>query len=121
MVICSQFIQFSAILDSKNSISQVKSARKWEIFSTSFIIDTLNVTVTINGKEVARNTSAGMHFSISEAIAYASWEEQLYPGEFFGSGTIPLCTGMENGVFLHSNDSILLEIEGIGRLYNKVK
>ena len=85
------------------------------------IIDTLNVTVTINGKEVARNTSAGMHFSISEAIAYASWEEQLYPGEFFGSGTIPLCTGMENGVFLHSNDSILLEIEGIGRLYNKVK
>ncbi len=85
------------------------------------IIDTLNVAVTINGEEVARNTSAGMHFSIPEAIAYASWEEQLYPGEFFGSGTIPLCTGMENGIFLHSNDSILLEIEGIGSLYNKVE
>ena len=85
------------------------------------IIDTLTVTVTINGKEIVRNTSAGMHFSIPQAIAYASWEEQLYPGEVFGSGTIPLCTGMENGVFLHSSDSILLEIEGIGSLYNKVE
>ncbi|MDG1443594.1 MAG: fumarylacetoacetate hydrolase family protein [Pseudomonadales bacterium] len=85
------------------------------------MVNSLTVTVTINGKKIARNTSAGMHFSIPQAIAYASWEEQLHAGEFFGSGTIPHCTGMENGVFLHSNDSISLEIEGIGSLYNKVE
>jgi 2-keto-4-pentenoate hydratase/2-oxohepta-3-ene-1,7-dioic acid hydratase in catechol pathway len=83
-------------------------------------IDNLKVSVTINGKQVEANTTAGMHYTIAEAIAYASCEEQLYPGEFFGSGTVPGCTGFENGHFLKSGDTIRLEIEKIGVLENTV-
>lgn len=84
------------------------------------VIDNLQVSVTINGEKIAENTTAGMYHSIAEAIAYASWEEQLHPGEFFGSGTIPRCTGIENGRFLKAGDTIKLEIQGIGTLENKV-
>ncbi len=83
-------------------------------------IDRLKARVFINGEKIAENDSGGAHYSLAEAIAYASWEEQLYPGEFFASGTIPGCTGLENGRFLHSGDTIRLEIAGIGVLENPV-
>jgi 2-keto-4-pentenoate hydratase/2-oxohepta-3-ene-1,7-dioic acid hydratase in catechol pathway len=84
------------------------------------IINDLQVSVTINGKKIAENTTTGMYHSITEAIAYASWEEQLHPGEFFGSGTVPRCTGIENGRFLKAGDIIELEILEIGTLKNQV-
>ena len=83
-------------------------------------IDNLKVSVSINGKQVAENSTAGMHYTLAEAISYASWEEQLYPGEFFGSGTVPGCTGIENWHFLKSGDTIRLEIEKVGVLENTV-
>lgn len=85
------------------------------------MIDQLKVNVSINNEKIAENTTAGMYYTIGEAIAYASWEEQLYPGEFFGSGTVPDCTGIENGHFLKSGDTIQLEIEKIGVLENIVE
>lgn len=84
-------------------------------------IDNLNVKVIINGKTIVESNTKGKIYSIQEAIAYASWEEQLHPGELFGSGTIPGCTGIENGVLLNKGDSITLEIEGIGSLTNHIK
>ncbi len=84
------------------------------------MIDRLRVRVAINGERVVESDTGGMHHSLPEAIAYASWEEQLYPGEFFATGTVPGCTGMENGRFLNSGDSIRLEIEGVGVLENSV-
>jgi len=84
------------------------------------VIDQMKVNVNINGKRIIENDTSGMHYSLAEAIAYASWEEQLYPGEFFATGTIPGCTGIENGCFLSSGDSIQLEIKGVGVLENKV-
>jgi 2-keto-4-pentenoate hydratase/2-oxohepta-3-ene-1,7-dioic acid hydratase in catechol pathway len=84
------------------------------------VIDQLRASVWINGEKIAENNLAGMHYSLPEAIAYASWEEELHPGEFFGSGTVPGCTGIENGRFLSSGDSIRLEIKEVGVLENKV-
>jgi 2-keto-4-pentenoate hydratase/2-oxohepta-3-ene-1,7-dioic acid hydratase in catechol pathway len=84
------------------------------------VIDQLQASVWINGEKIAENNMAGMHYSLPEAIAYASWEEELHPGEFFGSGTVPGCTGIENGCFLSSGDSIRLEIKGVGVVENKV-
>ncbi|MBT8341119.1 MAG: fumarylacetoacetate hydrolase family protein [Desulfatitalea sp.] len=85
------------------------------------VINELKVRVTINGRPVVENTTNGMYYTIAEAIAYASWEEQLHPGEFFGSGTIPTCCGIENGCFLNSGDVIELYIENIGSLTNSIK
>ncbi len=84
-------------------------------------IDSLIVSVTINDRIVAKTTSAGMHHTLAEAIAYASWEEQLHPGEFFGSGTIPKCSGIENGCFLTAGDRIKLVIDKIGVLENGIE
>ncbi|MEO1655654.1 MAG: fumarylacetoacetate hydrolase family protein, partial [Bacteroidota bacterium] len=84
-------------------------------------LDDLKVKVIVNEQTVVESNSSGKLFSLSEAIAYASWEEQLHPGELFGSGTIPGCTGIENGVMLKQGDRITLEVEGIGQLSNQVK
>jgi len=83
-------------------------------------LDTLNTKVIVNDKTVAIGSTKNMYYSMQEAIAYASWEEQLHPYELFGSGTIPSCTGIENGVMLNAGDVITLEIEGIGQLTNNV-
>jgi len=99
-----------------NSISSVVVSAD-EILS---MVDKLQVKVYINDKLVMQNDTSNMHYSLAEAIAYASWQEQLLPGEFFGSGTIPGCTGIENGQMLNSGDSIRLEIAQIGSLENMV-
>lgn len=83
-------------------------------------VDELNVKVIINGKTIVESSTKGKIYSLQQAIAYASWEEQLHPGELFGSGTIPGCTGLENGVMLNKGDVITLEIEEIGSLTNKI-
>ncbi|RLA05787.1 MAG: fumarylacetoacetate hydrolase family protein [Gammaproteobacteria bacterium] len=83
-------------------------------------IDKLKVRVLINGQLIMATDTSNIHYSLAEAIAYASWEEQLFPGEFVATGTIPGCTGIENGTMLQSGDTIRLEIEGIGSLENQV-
>ncbi|MFK7906925.1 MAG: fumarylacetoacetate hydrolase family protein [Chitinophagales bacterium] len=83
-------------------------------------VDNLKVKVIINNKTIVESNTKGKLYSFQEAIAYASWEEQLHPGEIFGSGTIPGCTGIENGVMLNKGDTITLEVENIGQLTNKI-
>ena len=83
-------------------------------------IDDLKVKVFVNNDLIVEGSTGNKKFSLQEAIAFASWEEQLHPGELFGSGTIPGCCGMENGRLLNVGDSICLEVEGIGKLTNYV-
>lgn len=84
-------------------------------------VDNLDVKVIINGDTIVESNTKGKLYSFQEAIAYASWEEQLHPGELFGSGTIPGCAGIENGRMLNKGDVITLEVEGISTLTNNVK
>lgn len=90
------------------------------------IPDPYNLTMTarINGKEWSRGTSADMHWTFEETIAYVSQSETLYPGEFFGSGTCSGAQGcgcgLEMGKFLKPGDVVELEVEKIGVLRNKV-
>ena len=84
----------------------------------------LTMIARVNGEEWSRGTSADMHYSFEELIAYISRSETLYPGDFIGSGT---CSGsqgkgcgLELGRFLSSGDTVELEVEGIGILRNTV-
>lgn len=81
----------------------------------------LTVSVYINDDLVIHSDTRDMYYTIAEAVAYASWEEQLYPGEFLATGTIPGCTGIENEQMLVSGDIIRLEVDGMGILTNIVK
>ncbi len=83
-------------------------------------LEDLKVKVTINGKEIVKSSTKGKKYSFAEAIAYASWEEQLHPGEIFGSGTVTGCAGIENGHLLNQGDQIKFEVEGIGELENHI-
>jgi 2-keto-4-pentenoate hydratase/2-oxohepta-3-ene-1,7-dioic acid hydratase in catechol pathway len=83
-------------------------------------INALKASVIINGREVCTTSTAGMHYSLGEVLAHASKEEQLFPGELFGTGTIPGGSGMENGHWLKPGDVLELRIDGIGEVKNEV-
>src|SRR5512132_237044 len=61
-----------------------------------------------------RSADEGKSYNLASAIAYASREERLHPGEFFGSGTLPGGCALENGCWLEPGDTIECEIEGVG-------
>jgi 2-keto-4-pentenoate hydratase/2-oxohepta-3-ene-1,7-dioic acid hydratase in catechol pathway len=81
---------------------------------------TLNVEVRVNGETRARGDTKGMLFSFEEIIAYASQDETIHAGEFFGSGTVGNCCGLEIGRFLDNGDTIELHVDRIGVLTNTV-
>lgn len=94
------------------------------VVSKSSIIEQINKLATkvfINNQLVAEGSTDGKLFSFEQAIVFASWEEQLHPGELFGSGTVPGCTGIENGQMLNEGDTIRLEVEHLGALENSIK
>jgi 2-keto-4-pentenoate hydratase/2-oxohepta-3-ene-1,7-dioic acid hydratase in catechol pathway len=83
-------------------------------------LDNLQAEVRINHKGIITTSTAGMQFSLGEAIAYASLDEQIYPGEFMATGTLPGGSGMENGHWLKPGDTIELVIDKIGTLTNPI-
>lgn len=78
------------------------------------------MTVRINGETWGEASSAEMHHSFADLIAYASQDQQLHPGEVFGSGTAPGGSGIELDRRLQPGDLIEMEIQGIGVLRNRV-
>lgn len=83
-------------------------------------LDELKGEVKINGETVIQTSTKGMHHSLGAAIAYASLEEQLYPGEFVATGTLPGGCGMENGRWLAPGDTLTLSIDRIGELTHTI-
>jgi len=80
--------------------------------------DHLRMMVRINGELWGEDTSAHMHHTFADMIAYASQAQTLYPGEVFGSGTAAGGSGLELDRFPQEGDIIEMEIEGIGILRN---
>jgi 2-keto-4-pentenoate hydratase/2-oxohepta-3-ene-1,7-dioic acid hydratase in catechol pathway len=80
----------------------------------------LRMAVRVNGEVWGGDTSANMHHSFADLIAYSSMAQTLYPGEVLGSGTAAGGSGLELDRWLQEGDVIELEIEGIGILRNRV-
>ena len=74
----------------------------------------------INGEEWSRGHSGTIHWTFEDLIAHTSRSETLYPGEFFGSGTVGGGCGLELERYLSDGDVIELEVEGIGVLRNRI-
>ena len=81
----------------------------------------LKGSVRINGKLDLRSrpppTRAGRWARPSPT---PSRSERLYPGEFFGSGTLPGGSGIETGRLLAAGDVIEIGIDRIGTLTNRI-
>ena len=80
----------------------------------------LAMSVRVNGETWGEDSSASMHHTFGDMIAYASRSQTLYPGELFGSGTATGGSGLELDRRLAPGDVVELEIEGIGVLRNRI-
>ena len=80
----------------------------------------LTMTAKVNGVEWSRGSSGEMHHKFEDILAHVSRDETIYPGEFFGSGTVGSGCGLEQGKFLSIGDTVELEVTGLGRLVNRV-
>jgi 2-keto-4-pentenoate hydratase/2-oxohepta-3-ene-1,7-dioic acid hydratase in catechol pathway len=78
------------------------------------------MSVRVNGETWGEDSSAHMHHTFAELIAYASQSQTLRPGEVLGSGTAAGGSGMELDRWLQGGDLIELEVEGIGVLRNRI-
>lgn len=85
----------------------------------------LEMRARINGEEFSRGNWKTLHYSFGEMIARASAGVDLYPGEVIGSGTVGTGCLLEltkgRGPWLKRGDVVELEIEGVGRLVNKIR
>jgi 2-keto-4-pentenoate hydratase/2-oxohepta-3-ene-1,7-dioic acid hydratase in catechol pathway len=82
--------------------------------------DNLRMTVRVNGEVWGEDTSAHMHHTFADMIAYASQAQTLYPGDVFGSGTAARGSGLEQDRWLKEGDIVEMDIEGIGLLRNRI-
>ena len=80
----------------------------------------LKMAARVNGETWASGTSAGMAHTFEDMIAHVSQSETLYPGEFFGSGTMGTGCGLEQDRYLTPGDIVELEVEAIGTLTNRI-
>jgi 2-keto-4-pentenoate hydratase/2-oxohepta-3-ene-1,7-dioic acid hydratase in catechol pathway len=80
----------------------------------------VRMTVRVNGEVWGEDSSANMHHTFADMIAYASQAQTVYPGEIFGSGTAPGGSGLELDRWLQEGDVVELEVEGIGVLRNPI-
>ncbi|MGE4413208.1 MAG: fumarylacetoacetate hydrolase family protein, partial [Candidatus Caldatribacteriota bacterium] len=83
--------------------------------------DNCRIISRLNGKVMQDSNTSDMIFSTRELVSYCSNNFTLYPGTVIMTGT-PEGVGFARKppVFLRAGDVIEVEIEGIGKLSNKV-
>jgi 2-keto-4-pentenoate hydratase/2-oxohepta-3-ene-1,7-dioic acid hydratase in catechol pathway len=80
----------------------------------------LEMICRVNGEEWGRGRSSAMHWSWADMIAHVSQDEDIYPGDVYGSGTPGGCCGLDIGKSLSPGDIVELEIERVGVLRNPI-
>lgn len=87
----------------------------------------------VNEKQVSAGNLSDMDWTFAELIERASYGADLYPGDVIGSGTVGTGCFLElNGTgklddpyykeqWLQEGDTVVMEIEGLGRLKNKIE
>ncbi len=75
----------------------------------------------LNGELRQSSNTADMIFSVAEVIAYASRIMTLEPGDVISSGTPEgVILGMDPRVWLKPGDEYIVEVEGLGKLANRM-
>ncbi len=84
----------------------------------------LNAWARVNGVERTAGSTKDMHYGFGEMLARASQAVTLQPGDLVGSGTVGGGCLLEQtrgeGPWLAPGDEVELEIEGLGKLVNRV-
>ncbi|MFF3505431.1 fumarylacetoacetate hydrolase family protein [Streptomyces sp. NPDC003247] len=88
----------------------------------------LEMTVTLNGKLIGRDTLANVSWTFEEMVAYASRDAWVRPGDVLGSGTCGWGAlaefwgrvGERTPAPLRPGDEVTLTVERLGTLSNRV-
>lgn len=80
----------------------------------------IRCAVRVNGEEWASGSTADRQFSFAEVLAWASYSEDVYPGEFLALGTVGGGCGLELDRWIKPGDVVELEAQGVGVLSNPV-
>lgn len=80
----------------------------------------VDMTARVNGEVWAAGSTKDRQFSFAEVLAWASLDETVYPGEFFGLGTVGGGCGLELDRWIQPGDVVELEASGVGVLRNPV-
>ncbi|KAA0547038.1 fumarylacetoacetate hydrolase family protein [Bacillus sp. BGMRC 2118] len=81
----------------------------------------LNLTTTVNGETRQSSNTSKMIFPIAEMISDLSKVMTLEPGDVLFTGTPEgVIAGMTEKNWLQPGDEIVCEVEGIGRLVNRI-
>ncbi len=87
----------------------------------------LKMKAFLNGKQISEGNVTDMYWSFAQIIERASYGVTLFPGEVIGSGTCGSgCFFETNGfekegrTWLQMGDTVVLEVDQLGRLENRV-
>ncbi|MCL1629255.1 MULTISPECIES: fumarylacetoacetate hydrolase family protein [Roseinatronobacter] len=81
----------------------------------------LDVSLVVNGDARQGSNTSDMIFSVSEIVAYMSTFMRLMPGDVIATGTPSgVGLGMVPPQFLTAGDTVVLEVDGLGRQVSKV-
>jgi len=80
----------------------------------------VQMSATVNGEVWATGTTEHRQFSFAEVLAWASLDEEVYPGEFLALGTVGGGCGLELDRWIQPGDVVELEATGVGVLRNVV-
>jgi 2-keto-4-pentenoate hydratase/2-oxohepta-3-ene-1,7-dioic acid hydratase in catechol pathway len=80
----------------------------------------LRIRAWVNGELRQDGSTSLMIHSVAALVAFASERTVLQPGDLIATGT-PRGVGGFEGRFLQDGDVVEIEVEGVGRLINKVR
>ena len=82
---------------------------------------TLSIKGWLNGELRQNSNTSDMIFSVAQVIAYASKIMTLSPGDVISTGTPEgVVLGMDPKVWVKAGDEYTVEVEGLGKLTNKM-
>lgn len=82
---------------------------------------TADMRVYVNDELWSEGSSGTIHWSVEQIVAHASAAETLLPGDVLGSGTVGTGAGIEINRWIRPNDTVRLEIDGIGVLETEIR
>lgn len=81
----------------------------------------LSLKLTLNGEVMQSGNTSDMIFSVKRLVSYLSGLMTLSPGDIISTGTPPgVGSARKPPVFLRPGDVMIAEVEGIGRLENRI-
>jgi 2-keto-4-pentenoate hydratase/2-oxohepta-3-ene-1,7-dioic acid hydratase in catechol pathway len=83
-------------------------------------IDAWQLESRVNGEVWGGPKHWSADYGIAEVLSWASWQEDLHPGEVIALGTVGQGCGLEIGRWLQPGDAIELEMAGVGVLRNVI-